>query len=86
MDLYGQLVHHVLFPAWEKVVRRRPTLDHLGSLMQTQWLSADELRALQGRALRALVQRLFGRLGRLGRSRRGGLRPRGSTADDRSRR
>lgn len=59
MDLYGRLVHHVLFPGWEKLVRKRPTLDHLAELMRTQWLDYDALVAMQARALTTLVRHAY---------------------------
>ncbi len=59
MDLYGQLVQGALFPVWEKLVRRRPTLDRLASLKDSQWLPYGELLELQGRELRALLAHAY---------------------------
>ena len=56
MDAYGRLYGDLLFPLWERVIRGRPTLDLLRSLEQTQWLSGDELVALQFDSLRALIR------------------------------
>jgi hypothetical protein len=46
MDLYGRLLHDVLFPAWEGL-RGRPTFELLSYVKQTQWWSEGELHALQ---------------------------------------
>jgi phenylacetate-CoA ligase len=54
-DFYGILFQEVLYPAWESVVRRRPTLHHWKTLERTQWSSADELRAFQNAELRKLL-------------------------------
>ncbi len=58
-DLYGRVLHHALLPAWEKLVRKRPTLDHLASLTRSQWLSYDALLELQSRELRALIAHAY---------------------------
>ncbi|TYT25100.1 phenylacetate--CoA ligase family protein [Luteimonas viscosa] len=55
MDMYGPLFRRVLFPAYESVLRRRGTLAHLDEYQRSQWLSADELAALQWRKLERLV-------------------------------
>jgi phenylacetate-CoA ligase len=55
MSLYGGIFHHVVFPAWEERLRHKPTMQHLRSLEATQWLSQDELVAIQERALARLV-------------------------------
>ncbi len=54
-DLYGQVFARALFPFWERVVRRRPMLDHLAYLERTQWLALDELRSIQLDGLRKLL-------------------------------
>ena len=54
-ELYGWTCENVLSPAWEKVVRRRPTIDHLHSLEATQWLAPDEIESLQLAKLRSLL-------------------------------
>lgn len=59
MDLYGQFFQHVLYPAWEGVLRGRPTLERLRYLQQTQWRSLDELLALQAADLRRLLRHAF---------------------------
>lgn len=55
-DAYGALLENVLLPAWEGLVRRRPTLRLLRELEATQWASLDELHALQLQALRRLLR------------------------------
>src|SRR5688572_19670733 len=59
MDVYGPLFRSVLFPVWETHVRRRPVVDRLQELRRTQWLSLDELHALQARALAELVDHAY---------------------------
>jgi phenylacetate-CoA ligase len=56
MDAYGRLFGGALFPFWEGVVRRRPTLARLRTLEQTQWHSRDALLEAQFRDLRALLR------------------------------
>jgi phenylacetate-CoA ligase len=55
-DIYAATFRHVLFPAWEGLVRRRPTLSLLRQLERSQWCSLDELCALQSDALVRLVK------------------------------
>jgi phenylacetate-CoA ligase len=59
MDIYGPLFRHVLFPAWEGRVRRRPVVERWAGLERTQWLSADELHALQSAALQRLARHAY---------------------------
>ena len=54
-DVYGTVYRKALLPAWENVVRRRPTLDLHAGLLRSQWFSLDELHALQLRDLRRLL-------------------------------
>jgi phenylacetate-CoA ligase len=56
MDLYGPLFRGLLFPMWEGVIRRRPTLGKLRSLEKTQWLPFEQLVELQLSELRGLVE------------------------------
>src|SRR4051812_19595445 len=55
MDAYGELYRTVLFPAWETIVRGRPTLDRLRALERSQWFGGSEIRATQLADLRALL-------------------------------
>ncbi len=55
MDVYAPLFRGVLFPLWEGVIRRRPTLGTLRSLRKTEWLSTERLIELQLSELRGLV-------------------------------
>jgi phenylacetate-CoA ligase len=55
MDAYGHLYKRVLFPAWEGLIRRRPTLPTLRSIEKTQWQPLDQLVAQQLRDVRSLV-------------------------------
>src|SRR5882672_5292806 len=56
MSAYGALFHRVVFPGWESRLRQRPTMKYLQWLERTQWLSHDELRAIQVHELQALLQ------------------------------
>lgn len=52
---YGALFRRILFPAYESGLRRRGTLAYMQEYERNQWLSADELAALQWRKLEHLV-------------------------------
>ncbi len=54
--MYAELLNRVLFPVWEGVVRRRPTVRLHRFVEGTQWRSLDELEALQMGALRKLLR------------------------------
>jgi phenylacetate-coenzyme A ligase PaaK-like adenylate-forming protein len=56
MGIYGDLFGGVVYPVWEGVLRRRPTLRYRDWLARTQWASHDELRAIQAGELRKLVE------------------------------
>ena len=56
MDIYGALFQKVLFPGWESVLRKRPTLARAAYLEKTQWRSLDELEAMQAADLRRLLR------------------------------
>lgn len=58
-DLYGSLVRNALYPAWEKGVRRRPTLDLVAELRASERASLDELRQRQLRDLGALLAHAY---------------------------
>jgi phenylacetate-CoA ligase len=53
---YGELFRRVLQPAWEGRVRHRPTIEYLRRLEETQWLSRDQLEAIQLDSLRKLLR------------------------------
>lgn len=59
MDVYGTLYRKALFPTWEGVVRRRPTLEIAERLLGSEWCTLDELSIMQGRALRELVRHAY---------------------------
>lgn len=56
MSLYEPLFRHVLFPAYESVLRRRRTLDYLREYEASQWWSADAIAALQWGKLKRLLE------------------------------
>ena len=56
MDLYGSLFRTFLYPAWESLIRERPTLARLDYLERTQWRSLDELTAIQQGGLRRVLR------------------------------
>lgn len=56
MNIYGPLFEHVLYPAYEGLLKKRPTLKYWRELERTQWCSLDELYAIQSRELSRLVQ------------------------------
>ena len=58
MDLYGRLLHDVLFPGFE-AARGRPTMALLRYLDRTQWASRDELLAIQSGYLRRVMRHAF---------------------------
>ena len=58
MDLYGSLLRHVMFPAFEEL-RGRPTVGLLRYLERSQWASADELTAIQDGFVRRLTNHAY---------------------------
>ncbi|MGY0798311.1 phenylacetate--CoA ligase family protein [Lysobacter sp. A286] len=56
MSLYEPLFRNVLFPAYESVLRRRRTLDYLREYEASQWLSTEQIAALQWAKLKRLVE------------------------------
>ncbi|HEV3190948.1 MAG TPA: hypothetical protein VGY54_10650 [Polyangiaceae bacterium] len=58
-DLYGLVFQNVLYPGWERGLRRRPTLSHLEQLERSEWCSFDELKAIQTTALRKLLDHAY---------------------------
>jgi phenylacetate-CoA ligase len=59
MDLYAELVKRALFPLWEGAIRRRPTLDLLRHLEETQHRPLEELEAVQLGAVRRLLRHSY---------------------------
>lgn len=57
--LYEAAFRHVLFPAYESGLRRRPTLRWLAEYERAQWLSAEQLQALQWQRLQALLEHCY---------------------------
>ncbi len=55
MNIYGSIFRRFLNPLWETRLRKRPTLSRVAELERTEWLSHDELTAIQTRAFRALL-------------------------------
>lgn len=56
MGLYKRVFESVLYPGYESLLRGRHTLRYLAEYERQQWLSAEELRELQVRKLRALLE------------------------------
>ncbi len=54
--LYALAYGSILFPAWQRVVRRRSIGAQRRLLARTQWMSRDERDALQLEALHAMLQ------------------------------
>ncbi len=54
-DLYESLFRGAIYPTYESLIRRRKTLDYLRDYEANQWLSADEIAALQWEKLQALI-------------------------------
>lgn len=52
---YEKLFRHVLYPAYESGLRRRKTLPWLREYEASQWLSREQIDALQWRKLKALL-------------------------------
>jgi len=57
--LYGRLYRGILFPFYEGVLRRRKTLKYLAELERTQWLSPDEIRSRQWKALKRMLAHAY---------------------------
>ncbi len=58
-DVYGLVFRNVLYPAWERGLRQRPTLSHLERLQRSEWSSLDELKAIQSTELRKLLDHAY---------------------------
>lgn len=52
---YAWMFQNALSPFWEKVIRRRPTLDHLAFLEATQWLPEEQIEQIQLEMLKQLL-------------------------------
>lgn len=59
MQLYGELYRRLLFPLWDRGIKRRTTLHHLRFLEQSQWRSADEIAAFQSAELARLLHHAY---------------------------
>ncbi len=59
MTAYGALYREALMPAWEGLVRRRPTLEHLRDLERSQWTTRESLDARQTRDLKTLLSHAY---------------------------
>lgn len=57
--MYGWLFQSILYPAWESVLRGRPTLARLRHLERTEWRSLDEIEAMQAGDLRRLLRHAY---------------------------
>ena len=53
--LYEPLFRHVLFPAYESVLRQRKTLSYLRQYERSQWLAPEQVEALQWGKLQRLI-------------------------------
>jgi phenylacetate-CoA ligase len=53
--LYAGAYDTLLFPVWQRIVRRRPIGSHRHRLERTQWLGRDGLDRIQVESLRALL-------------------------------
>ncbi len=56
MPIYEHLFRSALYPAYESFLRGRNTLRYLEEYERQQWLSPEEVRSLQTRKLRALLE------------------------------
>src|SRR5207253_1606702 len=59
VTMYAPVFRHVLFPLYESVLRRRPTLRHLARLERQQWWGRDRLLRLQREKLAALLRHAY---------------------------
>ena len=53
--LYSMFARYIMFPALE-IYRRRDTLRHFKELEKTQWLSAEEIKKIQWKKLKNLLE------------------------------
>jgi phenylacetate-CoA ligase len=59
MSAYETLFRHVLFPAYETVLRRRKTLSYLHDYRRDQWLPPEQIATLQWERLKKLLEHCF---------------------------
>ncbi|PCJ27293.1 MAG: polysaccharide biosynthesis protein [SAR86 cluster bacterium] len=57
--IYKALFKNILYPVYESGIRRRKTLHYLKKLNQNQWMSLDELQALQWGELKKLLNHAY---------------------------
>jgi phenylacetate-CoA ligase len=57
--VYETLFRHVLFPAYETVIKRRKTLAYLDDYRRDQWLSPEQITALQWERLKKLLEHCY---------------------------
>src|SRR4051812_12041128 len=55
MDTYGAVYRRLLMPAWENVIRKRPTMKRWQDLERTQYRRSEEIRRVQLAYLRRLL-------------------------------
>ena len=60
--LYETAFRRLLYPAYESGLRRRGTLRYLAQYERDQWLSTDEIMALQWRKLERLLDYCWTRI------------------------
>jgi phenylacetate-CoA ligase len=53
---YEYAFRKLLFPLYERGLRRRHTLDHLADYQRTQWLAPEQIAALQWQRLKRLLE------------------------------
>lgn len=53
--VYAWTCEKVLLNTWERVIRRRPTMDYLAWLRETQWLPPEQIEAIQLERLKKLL-------------------------------
>lgn len=59
MSAYETLFRHVLFPAYETVLKRRKTLGYLDAYRRDQWLPPEQIAALQWERLQKLLEHCY---------------------------
>lgn len=57
--LYEATFRHLLFPAYESVLRRRHTLRYMAEYERNQWLAPEQLAELQWRRLKDLIAHCY---------------------------